>query len=98
MDGIEKLNPSTARVNADRARVDQLKELQRSTPQELDFERIRIMYEVYEDTAGYQQIIRRASFLATLLERKMLYIDDNLFVGSMAGKLNAIYTNPEWSG
>ena len=25
-----------------------------------------------------------------------LYIDDNLFVGAMAGKLNALYTYPEW--
>jgi len=26
----------------------------------LDFERMRIMKEVYEDSVGYQQIIRRA--------------------------------------
>ena len=55
------------------------------------------MAEVYEDTAGYQQIIRRAKFLATLLERKKLYIDDNLFVGSMASTVNGIYTYPEWN-
>ena len=64
---------------------------------QLDFERIRIMYEVYEDTVGYQQIIRRAKFLAEVLDRKKLYIDDNLFVGSLAGSLNAIYTHPEWN-
>ena len=64
---------------------------------ELDFERIRIMQEVYEDTVGYQQILRRAKFLAAVLERKKLYIDDNLFVGAMAGSLNAIYTHPEWN-
>ncbi len=51
---------------------------------------------MYEDTAGYQQIIRRAKFMATLLERKKLYIDDNLFVGSMASTVNGIYTYPEW--
>ena len=36
-----------------------------STPQEIDFERVRIMAEVYEGTAGYQQIIRRAKFFAS---------------------------------
>ena len=88
---------STGRVKVDNARIDRLKEQLRSTPQEVDFERIRIMKEVYEDTAGYQQIIRRAKFMAILLERKKLYIDDNLFVGSMASTVNGIYTYPEWN-
>jgi formate C-acetyltransferase len=88
---------STGRVTVDNARIDRLKEQLRSTPQEVDFERVRIMAEVYEDTAGYQQIIRRAKFMATLLERKKLYIDDNLFVGSMASTVNGIYTYPEWN-
>ena len=61
---------STATVKVDNARIDRLKEQLRSTPAEVDFERVRIMHEVYEDTAGYQQIIRRAKFMATLLERK----------------------------
>ena len=87
---------STAQVKADKARIDQLKELLRSTPQDLDFERVRIMAEVYEDTTGDNQILRRAKFMATLLERKKLYIDDNLFVGAMAGKRNGVYTYPEW--
>jgi len=87
----------TGRVKADKARIDRLKEQLRSTPQEVDFERVRIMEEVYEDTAGYQQIIRRAKFMATLLERKKLYIDNNLFVGSMASTVNGIYTYPEWN-
>ena len=88
---------STAKVNADDERIDRLKELYRSTPMQLDFERIRIMEDVYKDTVGYQQILRRAKFLAAVLERKKLYIDDNLFVGAMAGSLNAIYTHPEWN-
>ena len=50
--------------NADNARIDRLKEQHMSTPQTIDNERIRIMTEVYEDTAGYQQIIRRAKFFA----------------------------------
>ena len=91
------LSPSTAKVNTDTARIDTLKELYRSVPMQLDFERIRIMKEVYEDTVGYQQIIRRAKFLAEVLNRKKIYIDDNLFVGSLAGSLNAIYTHPEWN-
>jgi hypothetical protein len=36
-------SPSTAKVNADDARIDALKEQFRSTPMSLDFERIRIM-------------------------------------------------------
>ena len=46
-------HPET-RIKADKARVDRLKEQLRSTPQEIDFERVKIMAEVYEDTAGYQ--------------------------------------------
>jgi hypothetical protein len=88
---------STATVKVDKARIDRLKEQLRSTPAEVDFERVRIMEEVYDDTVGYQQIIRRAKFMATLLERKALYIDDNLFVGSMASTVNGIYTYPEWN-
>jgi pyruvate-formate lyase len=94
---ISEVISNTARVNADDARIDRLKELYRSTPMQLDFERIRIMHKVYEDTVGYQQILRRAKFLAAVLEGKKLYIDDNLFVGAMAGSLNAIYTHPEWN-
>ena len=87
---------SETRIKADNARIDRLKEQLRSTPQTVDSERVRIMAEVYENTAGDQQILRRAKFLATLLERKKLYIDDNLFVGSMASSVNAVYTYPEW--
>src|SRR5210317_1878579 len=87
----------TAKVKADTARIDQLKERQRSTPQELDFERIRIMKDVYEETSGDVQILRRAKFLAAMLDRKKIFIDDNLFVGTMAGSYMAIYPNPEWN-
>jgi len=93
----EAKTSTTGRVKADKARIDRLKEQLRSTPAEVDFERVRIMAEVYEETAGYQQILRRAKFMATVLERKKLYIDDNLFVGSMASTVNGIYTYPEWN-
>jgi len=86
----------TAKVTADTTRVDRLKEQLRSTEPELDFERVRIMYDMYEETAGEHQQLRRAKFLAAVLDRKKLYIDDNLFVGAMAGKTNAMYPYPEW--
>jgi hypothetical protein len=94
--GATPTSASTARVTVDDARIDRLKELLRSTPQDLDFERVRIMHEMYGESAGDVQILRRAKFLAAVLERKTLYIDDNLFVGAMGGKLNAVYTYPEW--
>ena len=47
-----KNNKNTAKVTADTARIDRLKERQRSTPQELDFERIRIMKDVYDRYAS----------------------------------------------
>jgi pyruvate formate-lyase/glycerol dehydratase family glycyl radical enzyme len=94
---MESVKSSTARVTVDNARVDRLKERHMTTPQEIDNERVRIMAEVYEGTAGYQQIIRRAKFFAELIERKKLYIDESLIVGSMASSVNAVYTYPEWN-
>ena len=32
-----------------------------------------------------------------MLDRKKIFIDDNLFVGTMAGSYMAIYPNPEWN-
>jgi formate C-acetyltransferase len=93
----ETAGGSTARVKADNARIDRLKEQLLSTPQALDNERVRIMAEVYEKTAGYQQIIRRAKFFEQLIERKKLYIDENIIVGSMASSVCAVYTYPEWN-
>jgi hypothetical protein len=46
----------TGKVTADNARIDRLKAQHMSTPQEVDFERVKIMAEVYEGTAGYQPI------------------------------------------
>ncbi len=48
----ENLSPNTARVNASDERVDALKEQLMSTKSEIDFERIRIMHEVYEEELG----------------------------------------------
>src|SRR5690606_3773220 len=88
---------TTGRVKVDNARVDRLKEQLLSTPQTIDSERVRVMAEVYEGTAGYQQIIRRAKSFAELMQRKKPYIDENLIVGSMASSVNAVYTYPEWN-
>ena len=90
-------NTRTAKVTADKARIDRLKEQYLSTPQAIDNERIRIMAAVYEDTAGYQQILRRAKFFEQVIEKKKLYIDENIIVGSMASTVNGIYTYPEWN-
>ncbi|NOR37140.1 MAG: hypothetical protein GQ577_10355, partial [Woeseiaceae bacterium] len=59
----------TATVNADHARVDVLKEVLRSTPQEVDYERMKIMHDVYDETVGYQEIIRRARLIEAVVER-----------------------------
>jgi pyruvate formate-lyase/glycerol dehydratase family glycyl radical enzyme len=87
----------TGRVTVDSARIDRLKEQHMTTPPALDNERIRIMAEVYESTAGYQQVIRRSKFFEHVIEKKKLYLDENLFVGSMASTVNGIYTYPEWN-
>ena len=66
----ESTEIQTGRVIVDKARIDRLKEQLMSTPQAIDNERVRIMAEVYEGTAGYQQIIREPSSSQNLLERK----------------------------
>ena len=92
------LNASTAKiVNHGDARIDALKEQLRSTPQEVDYERHIIMRDVYEETAGLDPIIRRAKLMEATVERKKLYIDDNLFVGSITGTVNGVYPYPEWN-
>jgi formate C-acetyltransferase len=97
MTTTQETHAPTAKVNTDKARIDRLKEQLRSTPYEVDFERVRIMAEIYDETAGDPQIIRRAKLLAAVLDRKKLYIDENLFVGAMGGSVNAMYTFPEWN-
>ena len=88
-------SPNTATVNADDARIDALKEQLRSTPRKVDYERHIVMRDVYEDSVGYQQIIKRAKLMEALFERNNIYIDDNLFVGSITGQQNGVYLYPE---
>ena len=87
---------SETRIKADKARIDRLKEQLRSTPQDV----------IPSGSGSWRRFMRippatsRSSgapnFSQRLLERKKLYIDDNLFVGSMASSVNAVYTYPEW--
>ena len=88
---------STARVKADKARIDRLKEQLRSTPQEL----------TSSGSGSWRRCTRRPPATSRSSDepnswqpcwrRKKLYIDDNLFVGSMASTVNGIYTYPEWN-
>ena len=55
-------NIITAKVNADKARIDRLKKQLRDTDPEVDFERVRIMQKVYDETAGDPQIMRGPSY------------------------------------
>ncbi|MHC4072307.1 MAG: hypothetical protein ACYTGS_09785, partial [Planctomycetota bacterium] len=65
------LNANTAKIiNHGDARIDALKEQLRSTPQEVDYERHIIMRDVYEETAGLDNIIRRARLMEATVERK----------------------------
>ncbi len=64
------LNPSTAKVNAADARINALKEQLRSIPWEVDYARHVIMRDSYEETVGYQEVIRRARLMEAMVERK----------------------------
>ncbi|MCP3868271.1 MAG: hypothetical protein GY703_09300, partial [Gammaproteobacteria bacterium] len=57
-------------------------------PQTVDYNRHIIMKDVYEETVGQPEIIRRARLIEAVVERKELYIDDNLFVGALASTIN----------
>ncbi len=65
--------------------------------QEIDFERTQFTMESYEKYNGYPSIIVRARAFENLLKNKKIYIDDNLFVGSVAGKPGGMYLFPEWN-
>ena len=55
------------------------------------------MHDVYKETVGKQQIMKRARLMEAMVERKKIYIDDNLFVGSITGQVNGVYPYPEWN-
>lgn len=63
----------------------------------VDFERIKYLNEAYKEFDGEIPIILRAKFYDKLLTKKQIYIDENLFVGSLAGGPGKYYLYPEWS-
>lgn len=83
-------------INVDNLLIEKLKNRVINRELKPDFERTDIMQEVYKEYEGYPQIIIRARFLERLLENKKIYIDENLFVGSLAGETGAFYIYPEW--
>lgn len=68
-----------------------------SLKQSHDVERIKYLNETYHKYVGAPEIILRAKTYEKLLNNKTLYIDDNLFVGSLASKPGAFYLYPEWN-
>jgi len=63
----------------------------------IDFQRTEILLDIYKEYEGYPAIIIRARFFERLLQEKKIYIDENLFVGSMASEFGAFYLYPEWN-
>jgi formate C-acetyltransferase len=84
-------------LKVDDLRVKRLKAQVMDTPQELDMERVKVLMASYKETEGLPAMTRRARFFETLMKTKELYIDENLFVGSMASFPLGIYAHPEWN-
>lgn len=87
---------ATARVTVNAEKLKALRTQVIYTKQVIDPQRINVMYSSYKKSTGQPNVIRRARFFADLMDEKTLYIDDNLFVGSLASQPNAIYTYPEF--
>ena len=89
---------STATVKVDNARIDRLKE-QHLEHAAVDRQRA---YPVHDgDLRGHRLIPedhpQSQVFRPSPEGPSSSYIDDNLFVGSMASSVNAVYTYPEWN-
>lgn len=84
-------------VNIQEGKIKELRDKVLNITQHMDFERTTIMMQVYREYEGEPAIIIRAQFLARLLREKKIYIDDNLFVGSIAGTPGGMYLMPEWN-
>ena len=81
----------------DEERIKRLKAQLMDTPQKLDMERVKALMASYRETEGLPALTRRARFFERLMKNKDLYIDENLFVGSMASFPLGIYAHPEWN-
>lgn len=66
-------------------------------PTRLDIDRAKFLTEVYRETDGEPSIIRRAKFFDRLLREKVIFIDENPIVGSIANRPNALYPSPEFA-
>ncbi len=66
------------------------------TEKTVDFERTRYLNEAYREFAGEPEILIRAKFYDKLLSNKTIYIDENLFVGSLGSGYGKYYLYPEW--
>ncbi len=64
-------------------RVRKEKEELLSAPPHLDIERIKFMLEVYGETEGEPEAIRRAKFFDKVCSEKTIYIDDNPLAGTL---------------
>ncbi len=97
MQTARKENELGIRCMVDEERVKRLKTQLMDTPQRLDMERVRVLMASYRETEGLPALTRRAKFFENLMKNKGLYIDENLFVGSMASFPLGIYAHPEWN-
>ena len=97
MEPAFKENFIESRCKVDEERIKRLKTQLMNTPQELDMERIEVLMASYKETEGLPPMTRRAKFFEKLMITKKLYIDENLFVGSMASFPLGIYAHPEWN-
>ena len=84
-------------VNIQNGLVDRLRKETIELPQTVDYERVHVLNDIYKEYAGMPASVIRARFFERLLATKTLYVDDNLFVGSLAGKPGAFYFYPEWN-
>lgn len=62
----------------------------------VDFERIHWLNESYREFDGEAPVILRAKFYDKLLTNKKIYIDENLFVGTLASAPGKYYLYPEF--
>ena len=77
-------------------RVRKEKEELLSAPANIDIERIKFLLEVYQETEGQPDIIRRAMLFHKLCTEKTIFIDDNPIVGTQTQYKYGAYPVPEF--
>ena len=76
-------------------RVKREKEELLSAPGRIDTERIKFLLEVYKETEGLPQVIRRAKLFDKLCSEKSIFIDGNPIVGTLTQYKYGGYIFPE---